>query len=152
MIAQVINFAIVLVALWYLAAKPLLKMMDARTKKVAKSLKDAEKIEADLKATEERKKAEIVKAKKEAQQIMEKANQTAEKNKQEIIAVAQSEVNDLQAKTKGEIEEAKQQMLTEVKVEVADLVVATTKKVIGKELNSAEQKELIQKTIKEAKE
>ena len=48
LIAQLINFAIVLFVLWKFAIKPLSKTMDKRTNDIEKSIDDAKKIEENL--------------------------------------------------------------------------------------------------------
>ncbi|MFH0819126.1 MAG: F0F1 ATP synthase subunit B [Patescibacteria group bacterium] len=151
MLGQIINFAIVASVLWFFAVKPLMKIMKDRTETIEKSLRNAEKIEVNLKETEEIQKQEITKAKKEAQEIIEKANLVAENSKQDFVKKAEEQILDLKNKAKQQVAEAKQEMLKEIKTEVADLVVLTVKKLIDKDLSSSEQKELINKTIKEVK-
>ena len=48
MIAQIINFAIVVGIIWYFAIRPLIKKMTERTKTIEKSLEDAKKIEENF--------------------------------------------------------------------------------------------------------
>lgn len=151
LIAQAINFAIVAGVLWWFAVKPLLKLMQNRTETIEKSLNDAQRIESELKATEERKAEEIVKAKQEAQKILATAQKQAEANKQEILTAAQDSLQQLKNKARQEIISAKEQMLGEVKTAVADLVVLTVEKVLSKELNKAEQEKIITETIKQIK-
>ena len=85
LIAQAFNFAIVFVVLYFFVLKPLTKVMNDRTKKIEKSLEDAKRIDDKLIKTEEDYKKVIADARKEAEGIMEKANQYAEKKKQEAI-------------------------------------------------------------------
>ncbi len=149
LIAQVVNFLIVFAVLWFFAMKPLKKIMDDRTNKIEKSLKDADKIGEELKATEEKKAEELKKAKQEALAIIEAANKTAEKNKQELVVAAETEVGKVKDRAKVEIQGAKETMLKEAQTELADLVVAAVKKVVDKDLSDDDNKILIAKTIKE---
>ncbi|MCK4891918.1 MAG: hypothetical protein KAS78_04575, partial [Candidatus Pacebacteria bacterium] len=52
-IAQAVNFVLLLIILQRLAYKPILKMLNDRTEKIDKSLKQAEQIKEELKKTEE---------------------------------------------------------------------------------------------------
>ena len=52
LIAQFINFAIVLFVLWRFAYKPVFEMLEARRKKITESLANAEKIKGDVAKTE----------------------------------------------------------------------------------------------------
>lgn len=151
LIAQVVNFAIVAGVLWFFAVKPIMKIMQERTDKIEKSLKDAAQIEENLKNTEETKKAEIVKAKQEAQVILETANKTASKNKEELLNLAKSEVEKVKIQAKEEIQDAKKQMLKEIKSETAGLVVAALEKIISHDLSAVDKQKMLDKTIKELK-
>ena len=81
LIAQIINFGIVLGVLWYFALKPLMKVMNKRSGDIEQSLKNAEEIEKKLTAAGETKDQMITDAKKESQVILENASKEAEKIK-----------------------------------------------------------------------
>ena len=53
LIAQAVNFAIVFVALYYLAFKPLAKTMQNRSQKIADGIKNAEVIAQKLEQSKE---------------------------------------------------------------------------------------------------
>ncbi|MBU4256904.1 F0F1 ATP synthase subunit B [Patescibacteria group bacterium] len=128
LIAQIINFAIVFSVLYFFALKPLLKVMGERTKKIEKSIDDAEKIEEKLARSEEEYKKEIIRARKEAEIILEKAGQRAEERKQETIANAKEEIGQIINQEKAKIQQEKAKTLKEIKKEVADLVVASVER------------------------
>ena len=67
LIAQLVNFGIVLWVLYKFAIKPLSKTMDARTEEIEKSLEDAKKIEASLAQTETERQDKLDAAKKNTQ-------------------------------------------------------------------------------------
>ena len=52
LIAQLINFSIVLFVLWKFAFKPIFGMLDARKNKIAEGLTNADNIKAQLAQTE----------------------------------------------------------------------------------------------------
>jgi len=52
LIPQLFNFGIVLLVLWKFAYKPVFAMLDARQKKIAESVANADKIQAELARTE----------------------------------------------------------------------------------------------------
>lgn len=151
LLAQVINFTIVFLVLWYFALKPLMKVMSDRTKKIEKSLDDARQIEENLKKSDEDMVVKIMEAKRAAQKILEDAARQAEKNKTETVAKAKEEVGKIVNQGKEQIAAEKEQMLKEVKSEVADLVIATTEKVLGKVMDKKLDQEIIEKTLKEIK-
>ena len=62
LLAQAINFAIVFAVLYYFVIKPLTKVMAERSRKIEKSLEDAEKVEKRLEQTEEEYNKKILEA------------------------------------------------------------------------------------------
>ena len=148
MIAQVVNFAIVLFVLYKFAYGPLVKTMADRTNKIEKGLKDAEEARKKLEETEAKEKEALGKARKEAQIIIDSAEKTALKNKEEFLNEAKKKSEEIVANTQKQLEEEKKKMLGEVKSEIADLVVAATGKVIDEKINGKKDKEIIEKAIK----
>jgi len=146
-IAQLVNFAIVLFVLYKFAYGPIMKMMDERTKKIDKGLKDAEDSHKKLQEIAEKEKAVLVEARKQAQEIVAKAEAAASKAKDEIADQAKQQAQKILDEATKKIELEKNQMLSEVKTQVAELVVAATGKVIDEKIDEGKDKELIRKTI-----
>ncbi len=151
LIAQVINFAIVFAVLYFFALKPLMKVMQERTKKIEKSMDDAQKIEKKLSRTDEEYSKAISKAKKEANILMEKAGAQAEERKKETITKAKEEIGQIINQEKANMQAEKAKTLKEIKREVADLVVASVEKVLEKKLDEKEDQALIKKIVKSAR-
>jgi len=99
MIAQIVNFGLVLAILYWLAAKPLSKLMRDRTKEITDGLENAKKAETEV-ANANIKKEEIIReAKKDAKliitnsqsdgkEIVKEAKDKAILEKEEIIKQA----------------------------------------------------------------
>ncbi|PIY96951.1 MAG: ATP synthase F0 subunit B [Candidatus Kerfeldbacteria bacterium CG_4_10_14_0_8_um_filter_42_10] len=132
MIAQLINLAIVIFVLWKFAVKPLTKLMEKRSKDIEQSLKDAKKIEENLAKSEADKENQLKQARKEAQAIMEKANQQEERQSRQMIDETKTEVQTMIVTAKDQIAQEKQQMLKEAKADLGSLVIEATKKILEK--------------------
>jgi F-type H+-transporting ATPase subunit b len=144
-VAQLVNFAIVLFVLYKFAYGPILKMMTERTEKIEKGIKNAEDAGAKLKEIEEKEKAVLVEARKAAQEIVSKAEAQAAKNKEELIVAAKEQSEKILADAEKKIENEKVKMMQEVKGQIAELVIAATGKVIGEKIDAEKDKELIAK-------
>ncbi len=151
LIAQLINFGIVLGVLWYFALRPLMKMMSNRTSAIDKSLKEAKEIEQKLHEAEQTKQSIVTEAKKESAIIMENAYQEAEKVREQKIKETRDEMGKLAEKVKVEMALEKEKMVADARREVADLVVAAASKIVEKNLDTAANKHLVEETIKQAK-
>lgn len=150
-IAQLINFAVVALVLWFIALKPLIKVMTERTNKIEKSLADAKKIEDRLAKTEAEKRQIIDATKKEAANILEETNKQAEANRKEQAAKAKQEIEKLVEKGKYQLVSDREKMLADVKAQVADLVIDATKKVLGEALTKDVDKKVVEEAIKKIK-
>jgi F-type H+-transporting ATPase subunit b len=138
LIAQMVNFCIVALALYFLAVKPVAATLDERQQKIADGLQYAEEMKTQL-AEAERERAEKVKqAAVDAQKILtearEQSKEMIEVKTQE--AAAQAEAIIRKASEATELE--RQKMLSDVRQEVARLVVATSSKVLSRDLSDAE--------------
>jgi F-type H+-transporting ATPase subunit b len=148
LIAQIINFLVLLFVLYKFAYGPVLKILNERTKKIEKGLKDAETAQKKLTEISEKEKAVLIKARKEAQEIVDKAEKVAVKNKEEIIEQAKIQSEKILSDSAKKIETEKVLMFQEVKKQVAGLVVAATGKIIDEKMDAGKDKELIEKAIK----
>ena len=141
-IAQAVNFVLLLIILQRLAYKPILKMLNDRTEKIDKSLKQAEQIKEELKKTEETKLAEIKKGKEEYQKIIKESQEIAERKSQESIEKTRIKTQEIVENAKMEIKAGKEKSVKEAKKEITDISILIAKKIIGNNLNEKEQKEI----------
>lgn len=146
-VAQLVNFAIVLFVLYKFAYGPILKMMTERTEKIEKGIADAENAGAKLKEIEEKEKAVLAEARKQAQEIITNAEVIANKSKEEIAVTAKQQSERILAEAEKKIEAEKTQMMQEVKGQIAELVMAATGKLIDEKIDGEKDKDLIAKAI-----
>jgi F-type H+-transporting ATPase subunit b len=147
LVAQIVNFLILLFVLYRFAYKPVLKLLNDRTKKIEKGLKDTELAHRKLQEITQKEKEMLSKARIEAQEILKKTEDMAKKSKDEMAQEAKAQAEKIIADAKSNIESEKTKMLREVKAEVAELVVMATEKVIGEKIDEKKDKELIDKLV-----
>jgi F-type H+-transporting ATPase subunit b len=146
-LAQLVNFAIVLFVLWKFAYKPILKTLNDRTKKIEKGVKDAEAAKKKLEEVSLEEKEIMRKARIEAQEVIKKAEDMAKAEAGNIAVEAKKQTEKMIADAQKSIEQEKGKMMAEVKSEIAGLVVAATEKIIGEKLDEKKDKELIEKSL-----
>ena len=134
-IAQVINFAIVLFVLQFLALKPLKKLMSERSNQIEGGIQDAEKNAEILKNTQKEYDAIVAKAKIEANTIFQDGKKEAETKKAEMLAIASKDVETMIANGKKTLEAEKIKMVDEAKNEIVALVVKATEKLLESNTN-----------------
>ncbi|NTU66482.1 MAG: F0F1 ATP synthase subunit B [Candidatus Moranbacteria bacterium] len=147
LIAQVVNFLIVLLVLYKFAYGPVLKTLNARTKKIEKGISDADEARKKLEEVSVSEKEILTNAKKEAQEIIRKAEEAAGRDASGIVAEARTQTEKMMEQAKVQIEEEKEKILLEVKGEIAGLVMAATEKIIGEKMNKEKDEEIINKAM-----
>ena len=110
-IAQIINFSIVLFVLYKFAYKPLLVKMKEREEIIERGLADAKKSQEQMAKIEAMREARILSVKKEARELLNKAQLSAEKNREEIIQKTKEEANKIINEAKTQIQLEKEKML-----------------------------------------
>jgi F-type H+-transporting ATPase subunit b len=140
-LAQILNFCVVAFILWRFAFKPVLATLDERQKKIASGLQYADEMKVKLEAIQQESTASAKRSQVEASKVIDEARKAAkdflEKQTQETAAKA----NDMLVKAQQVIELEKKKMLAEARTEIARLVVATTEKVLAKELTDSDRSE-----------
>lgn len=149
LIAQLINFLILVFILYKFLYKPVLGLLENRKEKIEKGLRDAERLGVELEKTKELQAEEIKKAKQEARGIVEEAEKRALLAAEGTKTTTKAEVEKLITAAKNQIIGEKEKMMNEIRKEAAVLVVAAAEKVVGKVIDVKMHKNLVEETIRE---
>lgn len=142
LIAQVVNFFLLLFILTKLIYKPILGLLDKRKKMIEKNVEDTQKIEERLAKLEVEKDKILSDASNEAMKVIEVAKKEAEDERQKTLANAKKEISSLAERYRRQLQEEKAQMMNEIKEGVAALIVQSSEKIIKKEFKGEDQKRL----------
>ncbi len=145
-IAQAINFVVVLFILQLLLLKPLKKMMSERTSKIEQGLEDAKKNSEILASSVKEYEEIIAKAKLEANELFQKGKIEAEAKKTELIDAAKAQVASMIETGQKTLESEKARMMQEVKTEIVQLTISSVEKIL-KETSNGKVDEAIIKNI-----
>ena len=149
LIAQLINFAIVLFVLWRFAYKPVLEMLENRRQKIAESMDNAEKIKTELAETQAERDKVLAEANQKAQEMIADAKEAAQQVGEAEGQKAVKQAEEIIRKAREATDADRDQMMSELKAEIGRLVVETTAKVSGKVLTAEDQQRLIDDTNRE---
>ncbi|OGO19013.1 MAG: ATP synthase F0 subunit B [Chloroflexi bacterium RBG_16_50_11] len=150
LITQIITFIILLVLLRVFAYKPIMRMMDERSRRVRESVEQAEAVKAQSVKAEEELKKQLEQASREGQDRIARAVKAGEEVKLKAQEEAKRETEKLVVKARSEIRQERDAAITEVRREFADLTVLAAGKVIEKSLDKEEHRELIEKVLEES--
>ncbi len=147
-VAQAVNFVLLLIILHRLAYKPILGILEKRADTIDKSLKQAKKIEEELQRTEEDRKKEMKKAREEYRALVAEAEETGKQKKKEITEEARRKTEEIVARAKEEIRSEKEKSVRAARQEIADLVIEISRKIIGRNIDEGKERELVKESLR----
>ncbi len=150
LITQVITVIILLVLLRFVAYKPIMRMLDERSRRIKESMEQAEDIKKQSASTREEIKKQLEQASREGQERIARALKAGEDVKQKAQEDAKKEAEALVNRARSEIQRERDEAIGEVRREFADLTVLAAGKVIEKSLDKEEHRELIEKVLEES--
>ena len=150
LLAQIVNFLVLLGLLYLVAYKPVLRILDQRVNKVKESLEQTEAIGQQAARTDEEFKKRLEAAAREGQELSARAIKTGEQAKQKIYEEAQKEAQAMIEKAQVEIQRERNEVVDELRREFSDLTITAAGKIIERSLDRTEHQELIDKILEES--
>lgn len=150
LLAQIVNFAVLFGLLYLVAYKPVMRMLDERSRKIRESMEQTEYIKEQAAHAEEEVKSQIEAAGKEGQEVITRAVRTGEEVRQKAQQEAREEGKSLVARARVEIQRERDDAIDELRSEFADLTILAAGKVIDRSLDKKTHRQLIDKTLKES--
>lgn len=149
LLAQIINFGIVLGLLLKFVYKPLLRTIDARRDAVRKSIEDAAAIEKQKQKMEETRQEKLHQADKEAGAILERAKAEADAMRADIVANATREAEQIIAKGEKQLENERSRVFAEVQEAMTSSIIKLSEEIIRREFTKDDQTRLMKHIEKE---
>jgi F-type H+-transporting ATPase subunit b len=152
LLSQIVNFTLLALLLYFVAYKPILRMLDERSARIKKGLEDAEVASKRAAEMEQEFERSVAEARREGQEIIAQATQVSEKARQEILDRAREEAQAQISKAREDIARERDQAMAELRQQVADLSVTISEKVLGATLDDQRQRQLIAEFLQETEE
>ena len=147
--AQLISFGIVCAALYWLAYRPVLRMLEARRQQIAQGLANTEKINAALADIDAQRKSVMVEAQAQATRLIAEAREIAKRLQEQETQRSIASAEQIVAKAREAAEQEHRRMLAELRREVGRLVIQTTTAVVGKVLTPDDERRLAEETARQ---
>ena len=144
-----ICFLVVLAFLSKVAFPKLKQSLDAREQQIQGDLESAEKAKADAQKELEQYRSQVADARSEANRIIEEARQSAEQVRKDLIAKAETEAQGITQRAQEQIGAERDRTLRELQQQIADLSIELASKVVGRSIDPASQRDLVDAYIKE---
>ena len=137
MIVSALNFILFFAIIWTFAFKPVSKMLADRKERIEQGLKDAEQARRDRESAEAERVAALTEARREANDILVRAQKVAQETRDADIAATREELERMRVRATAEIEAEKQRAIGELRGEVADLALAAAGRVVGESMTTS---------------
>lgn len=149
LVAQIINFTLLLIILYLVLYKPILRMLDQRRDRIRESMERAEEIKQEMAKAQQEVAAQLDAARKEGQNIIAQASQIGERLKEEARGQARQEAEAIISRAQSAIQAERDQAIADLRNEFADLAVLAASRVINKSLDKSAHARLIEEVLEE---
>ena len=149
-VVQALSFLLFLAILYLVAFRRIGGVLESRRSAIEQGLQDAEQARRDRENAEAERVATLNEARREANDILARAQKVAEETRAADIAATREELERLRTNAAAEIEAEKQRAMGELRAEVADLAISAASKVVGESLNDQRQRRLVEEFLTEA--
>ena len=143
LLIQAVNFGLLLIVLVKLLYRPLLGMMDERTRVIKKSLEEAQAARAEAQREREEHAAKIQATYAEAQAIRAAALAAAAEEQRRLVEAARAEAARLVDSAKAELAQDVRRARQELRQEVSDLAIGVAEQLIRKSLRDEDHRRIV---------
>ena len=149
LVVYLVNFSILLVVLYAVGYKPILRILDQRAERIRNSLEEAERIKAESEERQEEMRRELEQARQEGQALISQARDLATKFKEEEREKAAGEAEAFLSKARGDIERERDNAMEDLRGQFAGLAITAAEKVIERSLDEKAHREIIERVLDE---
>jgi len=149
LLAQIINFAILLGLLYLFAYKPIMRMLDERSRRIKEGMDEAEAVKEKAELADEEIKQQLETAGREGQERITRAVRIGDEMKQKAQEEARQQAEALLSRARIDIQQERDEAIGELRREFADLTILAAGKVIDRSLDKKAHREIIDQVLEE---
>lgn len=150
LIAQLVNFTILLIFFRVFLYRPILRMLDERRRRIREGMEAAERMKEQEVQARQAVQQSMEEARREGQAFISQAQQIANRIQEESRQQAQREAEALLARARAEIQLERDNAITQVRREFADLAITAAERVIRQSLDRRAHQRLVAEVLAEA--
>ena len=138
-----LNFIIFALIAYRVVLVPVGKRLEERRDRIEQGLKDADAARRDREAAADQRQGILNEARREAGEIVLRAQKVADDERAKGVAQTQAEIDRLRERAVAEIDAERKRALADVRGQVADLALMAAGKVVGETLSHEREKRLV---------
>jgi F-type H+-transporting ATPase subunit b len=151
LIAQLVNFLILLVVLRLLLWKPILKILDERKQRIEEGLQRSEEAANQAEASEQEARRVIDEARVEAREATARAQEAVARLREGLEAQARTEADQIVSRAREEISLERVQAVQQLRSEFAELTIRAAERVVGQSIDQSAHQRLIDEALVESR-
>mgnify|MGYP001160887353 CR=1 FL=1 len=151
LIAQIVNFSLLLLILYMVLYKPIIRMLDQRSQRIQESLEQADRLREETSAGEAQVKEKIDEARQEGRNIVAQATQVADRVREDAREQARTEADNIVARARTELQRERDEAIEELRRQFADLTVTAAERVINTSLDRDQHRRLIEEVLDQSR-
>jgi len=149
LLAQVVNFLIIVVVLTKLLYKPILTALEKRRKEIEKGIALTEKMQQEDIKLQEKKQRIVDEARSEALTIIDEAKKQGSVAGKEITAQAHRDAQEIITRAKAENEKLRHSLEKDIRRQTVELAALMAKRLLTQVLTAEDKHKIIEKHLRE---
>jgi F-type H+-transporting ATPase subunit b len=142
-ITQALSFLIFLAILYFAAFRRIGGVLEERRSRIEQGLQDAEQARRDRESAEAERIATLQEARREANEILARAQKVAQETRDADIAATKAELERLRERAAADLDAEKQRAIGDLRGEVAELALRAAGRVVGETLTAERERRLV---------
>lgn len=138
-----LNFIIFALIAYRVVLMPVGARLEARRERIEQGLRDADAARRDREAAADQRQALVNEARREASEIVQRAQKVADEERAKGVAETQAEIERLRERALAEIDLERKRALADVRSQVADLALLAAGKVVGETMSAERERRLV---------
>jgi len=143
------NFIVFATILYLAFGKQVSAMLATRRERIEQGIRDAEQARRDRESAEQERLATLADARREANDILARAQKVAQETRDADIAATRAELERMRTRATDEIEAEKGRALAELRGEVAELALQAAGRVVRETMTDQRQRRLVEEFLAE---
>ena len=148
-VCQLGALIVMILVIFFVAYKPMRKMLQKRADYVEQNIKEAEEAKALALQNASQSEETIIASKKEAASIIAEAKEKADNNSRQMIEETQLEINKMKSLAEEDIARSKEEAKEEIRQEMVSVALAASEEVLKREVNEKDNARIVQDFIKD---
>ena len=143
LIAQIINFIIILLVLSRWVFPPIMRILEQRRQRIQDSLAEAERVRKEAAAERAQYQQQLAEERQRTAGELARAAQQGQQVREEIIGAAERERETILATARREADGIREQAVADARRQIVDLAILAAQRVVGGSMDEARQRQLV---------